>query len=132
MDIFTKDIAIHQGRIQKAGAPEGSFVYELGHALLRDCIVKVGDYHEVSQEFMKHVDSKFIAPNITVVTPAALPVGALWLVSAKLNNVLMVYRELRTSKRPIVLEDWRINLANALPAPGKNTITFRLELIPGA
>lgn len=132
MNVFDKDIAIHQGRIQKAGAPEGKFVYELGHALLRDCIVNIGDYHEVSQEFMKHIDSKFIKPNVTIVTPPVLPIGTLWMVSAKLNGDLMTSRVLRPSKRTIVLEDWRISLANALPPPGKNTITFRLELIPGA
>lgn len=129
MNVFTKDLGIHQGRIALSDAPDGSFVYELGHALLRDSSARVGDYHEVKQIFVMTDASKFIKASVVVKTPPILPVGDAWLVSAWLNNVQMVDRRLRISKRVLILEDWRVSLAAASPSPSVNVLAFRLELV---
>lgn len=129
MNVFNKDLGVHQGRIVLAPAPEGAFVYELGHALLRDANVAVGDFHEVKQTFTVSAGSKFLRASIVVTVPKVLPVGSGWLLSATLNNVRMVNRQLRVSKHVIKLEDWRVSLAGAAAAPATNVIAFRLELV---
>ena len=129
MNVFTKDLGLHQGRIPLANAPEGSFVYELGHALLGDGAVNVGDHHEITQVFTVTAGSKYITASIRVRVPPALPVGAAWVVSASLNGTQMVQRRLRIAKRLLVLEDWAISLASAHAAPTTNTLALRLELV---
>lgn len=125
MNVFTRDLGVTQGRI-RVGA---GYVYELGHAALGDGIVNPGDLHQVEQVFLKQVGSQFIRASVVVTTPAALPIGNAWEVSAWLNGVKMVSRRLRASKRKIVLEDWAVSLKAANAAPVSNTLAFRLELI---
>jgi hypothetical protein len=129
MNVFTKDLGVHQGRIARANAPDGAFVYELGHALLQAVNVSAGDFHEISQPIVVAPGSKTIRASIVVTTPAVLPIGHTWEVSAWLNGTKMIVRRLRPSKRPITLEDWRISLVAASAAPTTNLLAFRLELV---
>lgn len=126
---FTKEFGTRQGRIARLGAPEGLFVYELGHSLRADAVVKVGDYHEISQSFVAEPLTKTIRLTVTVETPVILPVGRSWELSARLNGVIAVSRRLRPSKRTLVLSDWCIDLSDANPNPASNLIAFRLELV---
>lgn len=129
MNPFSKDLGVHQGRIAVASAVEGSFAYELGHALLQDVNVGVGDHHQVLQTFLVDAQSKLLRASVVVVTPQVLPIGAAWEVSGWLNGTKMVSRRLRPSKRTIVLDDWRISLFGAHPSPTTNSVAFRLELV---
>jgi hypothetical protein len=129
VNIFNKDLGVHQGRIRKSDAPGGAFVYELGHALMRDAFVKIGDYHEITQTFMMNVNAKHLRASIVVQTPSILPVGQYWEVSGWLNGTKVVSRRLQPSKRKLVLDDWRISLLGAATPPGTNTVAFRLELV---
>lgn len=132
MDPFTKDLGVHQGRVALATAPEGGHVYELGHVLLQDSNLGVGDLHQVSQELVLSAQACLIRASIRVEVPRVLPPSLVWEVSALLNGQQMVRRALRPSKRPIFLHDWRISLFNANHAPSTDLITFRLSLIaPG-
>jgi hypothetical protein len=124
---FDKDLGVHQGRIVRTDAPEGTHVYELGHALLQDVNVDVGDYHQVTQTFVLEPQSKLLKASIVIVTPAVLPVGSAWELSIRLNGDVYLQRRLRPSKRTIVLSDVRISLFDA--SGGSNTIAFRLELV---
>lgn len=129
MNVFDKDLGLYQGRIATSSAPSGAFVYELGHALLSEAAVNVGDYSEVAQTFAKTAAAKYLTASIIVTVPPVLPVGRMWEVSAWLNSTKMVSRLLRPSKRPIKLEDWRVSLYFALEAPDTNVLAFRLELV---
>jgi hypothetical protein len=128
MNPFTKDLGIHQGRIAIDPAPEGTHVYELGHALLQDVNLDVGDYHEVSQSLLLESASTALLASIVIVTPP-LPIAASWELSGWLNGVKMVRRILRASKRTLVLSDIRISLYNANRGAAVDLIAFRLELV---
>jgi hypothetical protein len=129
---FTKDLGVHQGRIVRADAPEGSYVYELGHALLQGVNVDVGDYHEVAQTFVMDNQAHLVRATIRVVTPPILPIGSSWEVSAWLRGVKMVRRVLRPSKRVVELSDWRIRLrALGVDEDPNIEVKFRLELVEG-
>jgi hypothetical protein len=129
MNVFTKDFGVHQGRIAASAAPDGAFVYELGHALMQNVNVRAGDFHEVSQMLTVTAQAKSIRASVIVHTPAVLPLGAAWEVSAWLNGTKLVSRRLRPSKRVIELTDWRLSLLGANAAPAMNTVAFRLELV---
>lgn len=129
MNPFNKDLGIHQGRIAVSSAPEGTHVYELGHALLTDANVDVGDFHQVSQSMVLDAESRLLRATIVVRTPAVLPTGAAWELSAWLNGTKMVSRRLRRSKRMIILDDFVISLYGGNAAPTPNTVAFRLELV---
>lgn len=130
MNVFSYDLGTYQGRMPVSDAPDGAYVYELGHAKLMDASVKVGDFHEVSQQLQLSGDARYIQASIVITTPLALPAAGLaWEVSAWLNDVKMVSRQLRRSRRRIQLDDWRISLAGANAPPALNTLKFRLELV---
>lgn len=128
MNVFDKDLGVHQGRIAAAGAVAGGFVYELGHALLADVNVAPGDSHEVSQTFVHAAGMRVLSAHVRIVTPQELPVGHAWVFSVWLNNRRMFSRALFAAKRVLVLDDMRVSLANVFDAPAMNTIVFRLEL----
>ena len=128
MNVFDKDLGVHQGRIA-AGASDGSFVYELGHALLADLNVGDGDLHEVSQALVLDTGSRMLLTHVRIVTPQELPVGSAWQFSVWLNDRRMVTRPIYPAKRVIILEDMRVSLREALIAPATNTLLFRLELV---
>lgn len=125
MNVFTRSLGVTEGRIRVGDG----YVYELGSASLGDGIVRPGDLHQIEQTFLKQAGSRFIRAQIIVTTPAILPTGSFWEVSAWLNGVRMITRPLRPSKRKILLEDWAVSLSAALAAPATNTIAFRLELV---
>lgn len=129
MNVFTKDRGVHQGRIAKANAPEGVYVYELGHALLAERTVEIGDSHRVSQTFMRDVNAKYVRASIVIVTPPVLPSNAVWEVSGWVNDERMVVRRLRRSKRVITLDDWRLRVADLPPPPSPTTVMFQLMLV---
>lgn len=129
MNVFTYDLGVHQGRMPLPNAPDGAFVYELGHAKLADYSVQVGDFHEVSQSFTVTPGARCAYASIVVTTPPVLPAGSAWEVSAWLNGTKMVARRLRPSKRQIALHDWRVSLAAAAASPATNVLAFRLELV---
>lgn len=129
MNVFEREAGIHQGRIARDDAPAGAYVYELGHAFLRDASVNVGDFHEVKQSFIVTPGMKFLRASVVIVTPERLPVGSAWEVMVLLNGTIMVSRRLRASKRRLTLDDWQISLFSAQPAPIGNDLTFRLELV---
>lgn len=128
LNVFNREFGTLQGRIPKADAPDGSFVYEIGHASMRDALVNPGDYHEVTQTFLKSSGSLFILATIVIRVPPVLPIASTWTLSAALNSVVLISRRLRLSKRAITLDDWKISLADANAAPTTNTLKFRLEL----
>ena len=132
MNPWTKDLGVHQGRVALATAPEGGHVYELGHVLLQDANLGVGDIHQVSQELVLSAEARLVRASIRVEVPRTLPSDLAWEVSALLNGQQMVSRLLRPSKRPIFLNDWRISLFGANHSPSTDVIAFRLSLIdPG-
>lgn len=121
--VFNRDYGLFQGRIASGNA----FVYELGHADNADAVVKTGDAHEVTQLVTLATDTLFIAPTIRVVTPGIQLSGAQgWEVSAWINTSKLVSRVLRTSKRTIMLNDWRISTTGF---SGAVTLRFRLEVV---
>lgn len=125
MNVFDKDLGVHQGRIPAA---TGGFVYELGHALLADVNVAPGDMHEVSQTFVMQAGMRVLSAHVRIVTPQELPVGLVWSFTIWLNDWCVVSRLLYPAKRVIVLDDMRVSLRPAFAAPAPNTIRFCLEL----
>jgi hypothetical protein len=126
---FTKDLGVHQGRIATATAPEGSHVYELGHALLQQVNVAVGDKHTVSRTIVIDQQTQLLRASVVITTPQTLPIAAAWEVSGWLNGTKMVSRRLRPSKRVIRLDDLRISTFNANKTPSTDLLAFRLELV---
>lgn len=129
MNVFEFDRGIHQGRIAVAGAPSGAYVYELGHALMLEREVVVGDHHQIQTSFVREANSLYVRASVVVIAPPQPSPQAAWEVSGWLNNIKMVSRLVRPNKRPLKLEDWRISLANSNPPPATNTLAFRLELV---
>ena len=129
MNVFQIDRGIHQARISKTNAPEGAFVYELGHALMHERDVVIGDSHQITSTFVREAQSLYVRASVVVVAPPQMPLLAAWEVSAWLNDTKLISRLVRVNKRPLKLEDWRISLANSNPPPATNTLAFRLELV---
>ena len=127
LNVFDKDLGVHQGRIPAAGAT--GFVYELGHALLADVNVDAGDLHEISQSFVITPGSRLLTAQVRIVTPQELPIGQVWTFSVWLNGKRMFARVLRQAKRVLSLDDMRISLRDANAPPATNQILFRLELV---
>ena len=117
MNVFQIDRGIHQARISKTNAPEGAFVYELGHALMHERDVVIGDSHQITSTFVREAQSLYVRASVVVVAPPQMPLLAAWEVSAWLNDTKLISRLVRVNKRPLKLEDWRISLANSNPPP---------------
>lgn len=122
---FNKDLGIHQGRIVNGV----SAVYELGHALLRDAEMRVGDKSEIAQNIVLAAQTRAIVPLIRVVIPGILPGDAKWELSAWLNGTKRVHRFFTASKRPITISDWQISTTGANAAPTPNQLVLRLQLV---
>lgn len=129
MNVFTRDRGVHQGRIRKANAPDGVYVYEIGHALLAQSSAAIGDFHAIETTFVRETQALYVRAALSIVIPETPPLTAAWEVSGWLNGLKVVSRRLRLSKRPLLLDDWRISLANSNPPPATNTLAFRLELV---
>lgn len=129
MNPFNRDIGIHQGRIASPVASEGAYVYELGHALLQDANIAIGDSHIVAQTIAIDPQTKVIRPRLRIVTPDRLPTNSAWEVSCWLDGAKLVARRLRRSKRVLVLDDICISTFGAVKAPATAVLSFRLELV---
>lgn len=132
MNVFTRDLGRYQGRVPSSDAIEGSYVYEFGHAKFQKAAVVRGDYHQIRQMFTVRSGAKYVRPTIILRTPHAAPAAGVWEISCWLNGIKMVARRLRQMRRKLIIDDWRISLAAASPAPGTNELIFRLALIDPA
>lgn len=125
---WDKDLGVSQGRIPVVDAPDGAFVYELGHALRASERINFGDFHEVKQSLVIDAQTGVVRMAVRVVPPDALPSGHFWEVSVRLNAVVVFTRRLTTGRFPVDLMDMAIPLSNSLrPAPDE--IAVRLELV---
>lgn len=121
---FALTRGIDQQRVAVPDAPDGLFVFELGHANRGDARLGITDYHEITQEFTRAPQSAFLEP-VVQISPNDFT-GA-WDFSVRLNSVVVYERSLRPDVPPLTLTDIKIPLATA--TPGLNTLTFRLELV---
>lgn len=126
---FEKDLGVHQGRIAVADAPDGTFVYELGHALLADANLDVGDFREIKQDVVFDGQSQFVRPVVRITAPEVIATGLEWEFSMKLNGTVVVTRRIKADAKPVTLTDLAISLADSLGPPATDEILFRLELV---
>lgn len=122
---FDADLGTYQGRIAKAGAPEGSYTYELGHALpgvVRSFID--GDEHTVTQTGSLAGKTLFRA-TVDIRPPAAIPVGMSWTFSLTIGSqsLEIPITPGRTRRRT----DIAMNVI-ALAGGGDDTATFALTV----
>lgn len=126
---WEKDLGTYQGRIASSAAPEGSYVFELGHALRSAFNLAVGDYHEVKQTVTLDHGSSVLRASVRVVSPLTIPFGFGFLLTARLNGTVKVSRPIKSGGRTVTIEDFAIPLMNANGAPGTDEIAFRLEVV---
>lgn len=125
---FSLDLGTAQGRIASSYAPDGSYVFELGHANLDLGWLKTGDYHEVKQDIVADGEAAFVRARVRIQSPPDL-VGYSWRLSARLNGVTRMTRVISAGSRIVTLQDIAIPLALGNTPPTSNEIAFRLELI---
>ena len=126
---WEKDLGTHQGRIQSDAAPEGSYVFELGHAQREAANLAIGDYREVKQTITIDPGAAVARVAVRIVRPPALPAGYGWLLTARLNGAVKASRPIRVGGGALEIEDFAIPLANANGPPSTDEIAFRLEVV---
>lgn len=123
---FTADLGTYQGRILSSSAIQGSYVYELGHALRgRIYPFHAEDHHTTSQV---NVDLTGIASlRYTVITRGAttMPIGARWTFRLLVDGTTYLEREL--DARVLTLRDLTVNLHGA-GLTGNHTIAAELGI----
>lgn len=122
---FDADLGTYQGRIARAGAPEGSYVYELGHAL--PGVVRSfadGDEHTVTQTGSLAGKTLFRV-TVDIRPPAEVPVGMSWTFSLTIGaqTLEIPIGPGRTRRRA----DLAMNVV-ALAGGGDDTATFALSV----
>lgn len=122
------ELGTTQGRIAASGAPEGEYVYELGHALLGKRQLAVGDYHEVKQSVVLDDAAKLARATVRFVAPPTIPAGHGWLFTMRLNGSVVASRQIRRGARTIEVSDLAIPLFAATGPPGSDELAFRLEV----
>lgn len=125
------DLGTYQGRIEVDGAPEGSYVFELGHALRAKRNLAIGDYHEVKQSLPIDQAAYLLRATIVIVPPEVMPAGYGFLLTGRLNGAVVASRPIPRNSKPIVLSDFAIPLWNAAGEPAVEDIAFRLEVSLG-
>lgn len=126
---WQRDIGEGNGRIAVAGAPAGSYVFELGNADLEAASFNVGDYIEVQQTGITFDPQAALARlQVDVALPSSLPASPAleWEFTARLNGVARYTRRLRAEPRTLSLTDIAIPTVAAV---GADTLAFRLELV---
>ena len=126
---FFRDRGTQQGRIQVEGAPDGDWVYELGHSAREGGYFNVGDYHQVEQDInAPDGQAGLVRVDVDVVLPDTLPTGPAleWEFTVRLNGTVVYTRRLPAGPRSITLRDIAISLAASSPP---DVAAFRLELV---
>lgn len=122
---FDADLGTYQGRISKAGAPQGTYVYELGHALpgvVRSFVD--GDAHETSQagDLSGITLWRF---TLDIRPPADVPLGMTWTFTASVSTASTSFTiEPGRSRRRV---DLALNVFDFQGA-GNVTATFSLSV----
>lgn len=127
---FEIDLGTYQGRIAADNAPDGSYVYELGHALNAEREMVLGDYHEISQETVLDPEAAVIRVTLNITAPSTLPVGLGWEITGRLNGAVRASRKIVAGRLPRTITDLAISTAGAAGAPSTDTLAFRLEVVP--
>jgi hypothetical protein len=128
---FQRDRNTEHGRIAATGAPEGSYVFELGNANRESGEFNVGDYVEVSQASIEFDGQASLARvTVNVALPETLPTSPAleWELTARLNGTARYTRRLRAELRSLELLDIAIPTVAATGGP-TNTLAFRLALV---
>jgi phage tail-like protein len=125
---FTADVGTYQGRIASPSAVQGSYVYELGHALPGQLFTfNPGDAHEITQT-ADVTDVRAVRATIITRGATTMPAGATWSVQLKVDGNVVASRTL--DQRSIVLVDLAANLHGA-GLSGDHDISFALVIAGG-
>lgn len=125
---FQADAGTYQGRILSGSAIQGSYVYELGHALAGQLhTFEPGDSHEVEQT-ADVTGIRAVRATFTTRGTTTMPEDAAWQVSIRVDGVAVVTRTL--DARSLVLTDLAANLHGA-GLSGNHDIAFVLEIVGG-
>ena len=122
------DLGTYQGRIAEDDAPEGAYVFELGHALRAKRDLAIGDYHEVKQTLPFDQAAYLLRATIQITPPDAIPAGYAFLLTGRLNGAVVASRRIARTSKPITLTDFAIPLWNAAGEPAVEDFAFRLEV----
>lgn len=125
---FEADAGTYQGRIFSAAATQGSYVYELGHALPgRLYTFAVNSSHALSQTAdVTGIAAIRVAPVIRGIT--TMPAGAAWTVRLKIDGIVRASRTI--DSRSVTLTDIALNLHGA-GLTGNHAIGFDLIIQGG-
>jgi phage tail-like protein len=123
---FDADLGTYQGRIPKDGAPEGDYVYELGHALPN--VVRWfadGDAHTTVQT-ADLAGTTLLRFTLDIRPPTAVPLGLTWTFSVDVDGTQTLSFDIvpgRTRRRV----DLAMNVV-AFDAAGDVPVTFSLAV----
>lgn len=116
-----------QGRIQATGAPEGSYVFELGHAFAKtQAWLSVGDYSEISQDVTHETTEVLIRFAVKVTEPSTSNPNVAWDLIGKVDGSEFVRRRIEFLGRSMILTDLGLSIYGK---SSPTTITFRLEAV---
>lgn len=124
---FTNAIGVSQGRIATSDAPDGSYVFELGHQAFGDVRLAVGDRHEVYQSLVRSPESYFFTCRVRVRTPDDWVGTERYQLTMRLNGTPFYTRTIKRTDRDIDIQDIGVSLVGAIPPPMTNSIAVRLE-----
>lgn len=123
---FDFGLGLTQGRVEDVNAPEGSYVFELGHAGGRTTSdVDVGDYSEISQAITVGAEELLARITVRVIEPNIASANVAWEIVGELGGSPFFRRRLTSQGRTLELTDLAVGLAGG----GATTLAFRLEAV---
>jgi hypothetical protein len=124
---FEFGLGLTQGRVEDANAPEGTYVFELGHEGGRTTSdIAVGDYSEVSQSINIGAEELMARVSILVIEPDVESTSVAWDIVGYIDSSEFIRRRLTFQGRALELSDIAVSLAGG-GAPA--TLAFRLEAV---
>lgn len=124
---FDMGLGETQGRIEASDAPEGDYVFELGHAFGRtQAYIDVGDYSEISQDVTHDGTELMIRSTVKVIEPSVVSTEIAWDFIGKVDGSEFIRRRLEFLGRSLTLSDIALSIYGK---SSPTTITFRLEAV---
>jgi hypothetical protein len=124
MTPFDYSLGTAQGRMEAVDAPEGDYVFELGHVGAEtQARIAVGDYSEVSQSIAHGAEEFLVRTTIKVVEPDDPSASVAWDVVGYVDAVEFFRRRLQPLGRALTLTDLALSLVGGTTP---TTIAFRL------
>lgn len=125
---FAQALGVLQGRITSSSAPEGEYVYELGHSGRVEGAFTLGDETSLTQSFAFGAQYALLRCAVVLHTPRNIEDGYVWAFEAAYDGLLFYRRRIEADSRRITVSDIALPLTHSPLPPGTADVTFTLRV----